>query len=370
MKNLLVVTAMIASSYAMADVDYSHCQKALIREGIQVTPQGDLSAPFGFQENPDKSAPVQTATGSEQVYTYKGHQLGLNGKPVEKKILVKRDQDQNIIGVTTSQAKIDAHTVQWYKQLALNGAIHSGLTPDSYTYDPMVTVSAPDAQNMMGKQVPLSKLTKEQAKQFGVDIDDLRKLRRQVRKDKKAMKKLADGYTKLLDKSNMILPNGMEVSMEIKDGICQVNSLAQIGHDVKAKKNVSGHVLNRERCEAVNKISAKYKSQLDSCAETNMKMMSELYPAPQQGIVGGVNGGAYPAAPMGGMGMGMGIGYPVGFGGGFGYGGYGQGAETFECQQVFGELSMGGYIGGAASGSAGGYGSGSSKAVKGTSTQQ
>ena len=367
MKNALIVSAMLASSFASAAVDYSHCQQALMMEGLHIDHEGKISVPFGFQANPDVSEATAGLNGqSSQTYTYKSQMLDLKGKPIEKKIQVTKDKDGNIVFVNTAQSKLEPQTLQMHKQMALQGAVHSGLTFDSLTYDPFVQVggSTPGQQFAQGNYVQLSKLSKEQAKQFGVDIDELRKLRREVKKDKKTLKKIADGYERLLDKSHMMIPNGSEMAFEVKDGVCKVNGVTKVLHDTKAKVNHAGQSLNAERCEKVNKISSKYKKELESCSQSNMKMNQELYS--EGGMVGGINGGGMAGGYIGGAAGG----YNPYMGGGYGYGmgGYGMmgGSEVWDCQAYFGE----GFGGGMAGGYVGGMGSGSSSSNKKSSTGQ
>ena len=295
MKHLLIAsTLLVSSAYASETyTDYSHCQQPLMMEGLNITPDGKISTPFGFQGAPDVVTDKPAEDGSRaETLTFKSQMRALNGKPIEKIVKVTRDKEGRITSVSTSQDKMDGQQIQMFKQMALQNAVHSGLSMDSITYDPMVQINDADAVSQgfsYGKYVPLSKLSKKQAEQFGVDIDDLRKLRREVKKDKKALKKIQDGYEKLLAKSHMMLPNGAKVDFKIANGGCSVQSVQKGLFDTKEKKNAHGQKLDTDRCEKVNKISGKYRAQMQSCAMTNMQMSQELWTL--DGGVGGVNGG-------------------------------------------------------------------------------
>lgn len=360
MKKILVVTAIIASSHALAQgvipsVDYSHCQQAIgVMGGPQLNDRGELSPGFGQQANPDVKT-EEMAGFTHLTYTFKSQALGLKGKPQEMKYKVTKDKLGNVVEVYTAQDKIDPGMVNMHKQWALNGAVYSGVTQDSLAYDPMVMVSSADNGQMIGgKYLPLSKLSKEQAKQFGVDIDDLRSLKKQVKKDKKTLAKISDGYMKLLNKSHMMLPNGVDVEMKVIDGVCRPQSVTPVVYDSNAKVNNAFQKFDHERCENVLKIQKKYSKQLEACANTNFQMYQEMNPqGVQGGYVGGMQGGV--------NGVGMAGGYPMGGGYGMGYN-----SEMAQCQQYFGEMPQGGYGmgGGIAGGSAGGYSMGQKSEVK------
>jgi hypothetical protein len=362
MKNILLATAVLASSSVFAQgvipsIDYSHCQQALGFYGPQLNHKGEFMAGPGMQPNPDVSTAKMLNDETETTYAFKGQFLGMNGKPQVTKYKIRKDKNGNILEVNTAQDKIDAGTVSMHKQWALNGAVYSGVGFDSLTYDPMVMVGPADSQNIAGKYLPMSKLSKAQAKNLGVDLDDLKKLKKQSKKDQKSLSKITEGYSKLLDKSHMMIPNGAEYKMQVVDGVCKPTEVTQVVYDAKAKVNHAGQSVNHVRCDHVMKVHQKYEKQLQACANTNFEMFSELNP--QGGYVGGVNGGIA-GGMQGGIAGGAVGGYPGGiggggFGGGYGMGGgYGFNSEAMQCQQYFGQMPQGGYGMGSTSGSSGG----------------
>ncbi|MBA2406087.1 MAG: hypothetical protein H0V66_15030 [Bdellovibrionales bacterium] len=372
MKKILVVSALMVTQSVLASVDYSKCQQAIgIMGGPQLTENGELSPGFGQQPNPDVKTAKMLNDEIEITYTFKGQNLGLNGKPTESKYKVRKNKEGHVIEVQTSQDKLDPAMVNMHKQWALSGAVNSGISQDSLAYDPIVMLQPGDGKQTLGTFTNLSKLTKEQGKQFGVDIDDLRALRKQVRKDKKTLAKISEGYSKLLNKSSMMLPNGVDAFMEVKDGVCRPTQIFQVTHDAKTKTNHISSSVNQVRCDEILKIQKKYSKKLEACGNTNMEMFQEMYPqgggiggivgGMQGGMAGGIQGGYVQAYGQGGYPGGMGGGYGMGMGG---YG-YGFGGEVAQCNQYFGEMGgyvqggmAGGYVGGAQSGSTNGSGSG------------
>ncbi len=343
MKKFLMVSVVLASSHVFAQgvipsVDYSHCQQAIGLFGPQLNHKGEFAAGPGMQPIPDVKSINLPGGESETTYTFKGQMLGLNGRPQETKYKVKKDKNGIVTEVNTAQDKIDSQIVNSYKQSALSGAIYSGVAFDGFAYDPMVMVgpSAPGSQMAGGQYLPLSKLSKEQAKQFGVDLEELKALKKQKKRDQKSFTKISEGYSKLLEKSHIMIPNGVQVQMKVENGVCKTQQVKQIVFDAKLKQNQVGQQFNHERCESVLKIQQKYEKQLQSCANTNAQMFSEM------NSDGGMNGG-YAGGIAGGIGNG---GYPGAIGNvGFGMGGFGIGlmSEPFQCQQYFGAMPQGGY---------------------------
>jgi hypothetical protein len=370
MKYFLAFSVVLASSQGFAqgvkfEVDYSQCQQAIGHFGPQINHKGELEAAPGHQPNPDVKT-VELASGEKEVtYTFKSQMLGLNGKPIESKYKVKKDKSGAVTEISTAQDKIDSQTISMYKQMSLNSAVYSGLSFDSLAYDPMVMVGdAPVGQQFNGKYVQLTKLSKEDAKKLGVDTDELRALKKQTKKDKKTLAKISDNYSKLLDKSHVMIPNGSEVKMEVKDGACKAKSINQVVYDAKSKTNHVSSSVNNVRCAEVLKVQKKFQKRLDACSNVQMEMYEEMNPqgAINGGYAGGIAGGAQGGYPGGGM---MG-GYPVGFAGGYGMGmggygmGYGFNSESAQCQMYFGEAQQGGW-GGYGGGIVGGSSSGSKK---------
>jgi hypothetical protein len=375
MKNILVVSAVIASSAAFAQgvipsIDYSHCQQAIGFYGPQLNHKGEFLAGAGMQPNPDVSTSKLANDEIETTYAFKGQLLGINGKPQVTTYKIKKDKNGNIIEINTAQDKIDAGTVNMHKQWALNAAVYSGVAFDGLAYDPIVMVN--QSKSIIGPAdfMKMSKLSKAQAKKLGVDLDELKKLKKESKKDQKSLASITEGYSKLLDKSHMIVPNGANYKMQVVDGVCKPTEVTQVVYDVKAKVNHAGQSLNHVRCDHVMKVQKKFESKLEACANTNFEMYREMNPEGGivGGYVGGINGGIVGGGQGGvaagslGSGYGGGIaggvtggGYPGSYGGGYGMGGgFGFNTEAMQCQQYFGEMPQGGYGMGSTSGSSSG----------------
>ena len=358
MKKILVVSALIVSSHVLAQgvipsIDYSRCQQAIGFYGPQLNHKGELLAGAGMQPNPDVSTSKLANDEIETTYAFKGQLLGINGKPQVTTYKVKKDKNGNIIEINTAQDKIDARTVNMHKQWALNAAVYSGVAFDGLAYDPIVVVNQSKSTIGPADFMKMSKLSKAQAKKLGVDLDELKKLKKESKKDQKSLASITEGYSKLLDKSHMIVPNGTNYKMQVVDGVCKPTEVTQFVYDVKAKVNHAGQSLNHVFCDHVMKVQKKFESKLEACANTNFEMYREMNPEmnPEGGIVGGFNGG-HAGGIAGGV---TGGGYPGGFGGGYGMGGgFGFNTEVMQCQQYFGEMPQGGYGMGSTSGGSSG----------------
>ena len=368
MKYFLAFSVILSSSQGFAQgvipsVDYSQCQQAIGHFGPQINYKGELESAPGQQPNPDVKT-VDLSTGEKELtYTFKSQFLGMNGKPIESKYKVKKNKSGVVTEISTAQDKIDSQTISMYKQMSLNSAVYSGLSFDSLAYDPMVMVGdAPAGQQFGNKYVQLSKLSKEEAKNFGVDVDELRALKKQTRKDKKAMAKISDGYSKLLEKSHVMIPNGTEVKVEVKDGSCKPKSVNQVMYNAKTKTNHVSSSVNDVRCAEVLKVQKKYQQRLDACSNVQMEMFQEMNPR-EDGMVSGIQGG-YIGGAVAGANAG---GYPSSGFGGYGINPYATGMgfknESVQCQMFFGEYQQGAW-GSSGGGIVGGSSSGNQKSVK------
>lgn len=363
MKHLLVLSTLLASSaFAQGvrpSVDYQQCQRAIGFMGPQLNSFGEFDREAtGMLPAPDIDTKKTEDGGSRITYTYKSEGGPWNkGKPIVSVYSIEKDKDGNLKKIISGGEKMDSHQVKMHKQMLLESAVYTGVPMGGLSNDPVVTVSL---SNKGYYFTPLSKLDKGEAKKFGVDMDELRKLRSEKRKDDRVLKKLRDGYTKLFDKAPLMIPNGQEAEVEIKDGACVLNKVATRLYDPKSKETQIGSGVNRERCEGVNKISKKYEKQLQACANTNFQMSQEMYAlnnptaGVQGGMVGGIQGGQQQGGgtTSGNVYPGTGGGYVGGIQGGYigggyiggGYGGMGMPMnDTWECQAYFGEFQQGGY---------------------------
>lgn len=352
MKHIFVLSALIISSSLSAQVDYHQCQQALGYFGPQLDENGDFSkGPLLGLPVPDIET-TKTDAGSRVTYTYKypGGQFN-GGKPSSTIYVIEKDKEGRVSKIISGGDKVDPQNVKFTKEMMLESAVQSSLPYGSVTLDPIIAIDM-DAQGIV--QSPISKLDEAHAKKFGLDMSALKKLRAEVKKDKKSIAKIRKEYAKFFEKAPIMMPMGNEYEVEIKDGACQVKSVTGRTFDPKTKEIRKIPGLTRERCQEVSKVYKKYEQQLNSCAVVNMKLSAELgnglygYPGggyiggSAGGMVGGVAGG-YVGSVAGGMIGGAGGGYP----GGLGLAAqnpYGSsGPEMNQCTLLFGDQGSGGW---------------------------
>ena len=324
MKKFWIISAMLASYSFIAQaengVDYSNCQKGFGFSGPIIQPDGSILPPFGMESDPD----VKTIDGKdgqkEVIYQFNSKTAGFKGKPEKYQIKVKKDANGNIVSVSNVQEKMNDQRIKFHKEMMLQSAVYSGLPSNSQDFYPQPSfLSNPK-------------------------IKELRKQYREKIKDTKSLNKIRDGYSRFIDKSDMVIPNGVNVEMEIVNGTCSLKNVQMFSYDVKTKNNFMTQGLNRELCrdeinrqKEVHKKYQKFQNQLSECREIEFKMNQELRGQPiPGGIVGGSSGGG--VVLMGGPGIGgPGIGGP-GFGPGIGGPGFGPGIGglQYECMAYFG----------------------------------
>jgi hypothetical protein len=372
MKRVLLASTMLLSFNSFAqdfDDPFYGCQNALGFLGPQLDEKGNLpSAPNGMLPAPVIEEVKLEDGKSKKIYSYQYPGFA-GGKPMKSVYTVTKDKQGRVISMASGGDKMDNEAVQQYIDSMVQSATHMGIPFGSH--DPMMQVN--------GKYLPMSRLTKEEAKTLGVDLDELKKLKSSEKKDKKIVKKIRDGYKKLWTKSNMAIPNGEEAEFSWENGRCEVQKVSNRFYDVNAKKNIIGSTMDKNRCNHVVRTFRKYQKEATACAAVQRKVSDEFYQG--GGVVGGYNGGAVGGAiggytPYGGGiagGAGFGMGYPGGAMGIGGFGGFGSGdlsgaealphymsAEISKCYMTFGEPkgeywgqennSTGGYVGGASGG--------------------
>lgn len=336
MKKILVLSSLIISSMAMADVDYSRCMMSAGLYGATIDNDGKFQ-PSQWQ----KIKSVKTE-GNKETYIFEntGGGYGLGGSTHE--VQIERDAQGRIIKASTGGDKMDPKALKQYKDMMVQFSV-SGIggypmggfanqAPDFMTQEPQFYT----AEGI----IPLSKLSKEQAKQVGFEgnIENLQKMKSQWRKDKKVVKKIKDGYSKILDKTSLMVPMGQEAEFEVKDGVCLVKNVASKSYNTKTKEVVKTPGVSRETCEKIQNIQKKYEAKLNECQDVNMKVSQEYFENKVYG--GGMYGGI-----VGGMGGGLAGGHMGGYGGMIG-------ANPYQCQMLYGVGPIqGGYVGGMGSGS-------------------
>lgn len=355
MKKLLVATCVLASSMAFADVDYSRCLMSSGMWGASIDNDGKIQ--FG------QFMKLKSQKTEGKTETYEVESGGYGGTPFTTKFQIVRDDNGNIVKVSTGGDKLDAKAVKAYKDMVVNGSVYMGANAQ-YMGGGMVggyvggyggqMASNPWQGNYQrpdfmyseptfyvdNKMIPLSKLSKEEAKKAGFNgnIEELQKAKQQWRKDKKVIGKIKDGYSKVMEKTPLVIPMGQETDFEVKDGVCLVKGVAYKSFNTKTKEVVKTPGMSRENCEEMMNIHKKYETKLNECADVNMKMNNEYF---AKGIY---NGGGY-----------AGGGYAGGIVGGVSFGGYGMGSmSTFQCESLYGvgQVQAFGQTGGIVGGSA------------------
>jgi hypothetical protein len=367
MKNLLIVSAMLVSASAIGDteksgVDYSKCQRGAGFGGASIQPDGSILPPFGMKSNPDIKT-IDGANGEKElIYEFSSQGLDSKGKPTKHQFKIKKDANGNIISASNVQDKVSEEMIKYQKEWMLQTAVYSGIPMNSQDQYP---------QNSFLSNPKI----KEMRKEFKEKI-----------RDTKSLNKIREGYSRFIDKSDLFIPNGSKIDMEIVNGTCQVKNVQMFSYDVKNKVNVISQNVNGDFCrqeiqreKEVRKKYQKYDKQLSECHSIEFQMNQELNGQPfPGGIVGGSSGGIVGGSSsgsieeiggavggygaIGGPGIGglisggfYGIGGPISGGyygiggpgiggpgiGGPGIGGPGMFSMNFQCQMFFGDPLFG-----------------------------
>jgi len=282
MKKVLFATGLLMSSMVFADVDYSRCLMGSGLWGAQIDNDGKL------QFSQWQKIKSQKSEGKKETYVVETAAYG--GSPITTEYSIERDDLGHIVKVGVGGDKMDAKAVKNYKDSVVNNSIYMGTSaqymgggyvggaypggmaggigfgggfnnqyqaPDFMTSEPQFFVE--------GKMIPLSKLSKEDAKKAGFDgnIEALQKAKQQWRKDKKVVGKIKNGYAKIVEKSALVIPMGQESEFEVKDGVCLVKNVAYKSYNSKTKEVVKTPGVSREQCEKIQNIHKKYATKLN-----------------------------------------------------------------------------------------------------------
>ncbi|MFP5459219.1 MAG: hypothetical protein ACLGG7_10850 [Bacteriovoracia bacterium] len=338
---LFSILATLSFSTVAGDIDYSRCSMASGVAGVASIDNDGKLVPNQWAKLKGKST-----KGAVETYNFDVQGPFLQNL---KEVEVERNPETDIIRISTGGKAMTKAEVDEYKQQQINFAILQG-TSGSYSPEgkPHFLVQEPQFW-VDGQMIALSKLTDAQAKQLNLgDVAKLKELRSQWRKDKRVVQQLRDGFKKAMANAPLMIPMGQEAVLEIKDGVCVAQSIATKFYNTTTKSVVTLPSVNRDTCERQSVVRRKYQGELQKCGETQMKLMSELYPVPEGaavvGSLGGGVGGAVGGMVGGGYGGGMMGGYPgMGSFGGFGmYGGMGGFGGDFQCNVLLGEGMWGG----------------------------
>lgn len=351
MKYVLAASTLLFSlnTFAQDTVNpYFNCQYALV-PGPVLNEAGDFpSTGNAMMPTPTIQEKNLEDGKTQKIYTYQYPAFG-GGKPHKATYTITKDKQGRVLSVASGPDQLDHDAIQNYIDNMVKISVHRPVSMSSY--DPIMQVD--------GKMIPMSRLTKSEAKALGVDLDELKKLKSNERKDKKTVSKIHENYKKLLNKSNLMIPNGEQVEFNWENGSCAIQTVSSRLYDTKTKKNITTFTLDKSRCNHMVSVFRKHQKDATACADVQRKISQEMQ---QGGYVGGVNGGAVGGIAGGIAGGavggyypgGMGGGYPGGSMGGFAYGGFGyntlEGSESLppyismelsKCYMTFGEPKEG-----------------------------
>ena len=341
MKPNLVLLFILLSGTVAADVDYSRCQIGIGSTAF-IDNDGKVHAPFGSTLKDKKTeGKVETYTFSIPNYS------DPKAKPIDHKMVVERNDLGHVVKVNAGDNPSPV-AVKAFKESMTKFMISSTSTPSQTMggYRPFdqreleFTVVEDTASSKTVRSVPLSQLSEAQAKQLGINnLEELKRLKKQWRKDKKTLARLEKGFTQMMDTAPVQMPVGNLAEFEIKDGVCQLSKVTQRAYNTKTKEIVNTQTHSRALCEGSLKVQKKYRSELDKCQDLQSKVMNEMYQAGGgMGAYGGMGsyGGGMAVGSMGGFGANLGVGGFNPYMGGF-YGG------SDICQMYFGDVSPFGF---------------------------
>ncbi len=349
MKKMLLVTGLLVSGLAQADIDYSRCMYSagLSFQGVTITNDGKVE--------PQEHMVLKSAHGDGKTESYtfamKEKSPFMGGANYEVTVTVERDEQGRIIRAGTGGDKPDQKLIDMWKNYYAQ-PLYGGWGRNSGP-----------VYNIDGKKIPLEKVTKEQAKEagFAENLDQFRKLNSARRKDKKTLKKMKETYSKIHAKADYVIPFGSEAEFDFKDGVCMTKSTSSKNYSTKTKEVTKQLISSREGCEEVQKLYKKYETKLNECSTVQQSLNNEYYEnfykkKMQNNPYGGMYGGM-----AGGMAGGIAGGYVTGgMGGGVVVGGFpGQNtgliqSELWSCEYTYGVGKIGlGIVGGSQSGTLG-----------------
>jgi hypothetical protein len=333
MKKAFLVTSLLVSSLAYADVDYSRC---LVATGIN---GGTFDNDGQFLPSKWQKLKSKTTDGNKETYILESVPYGGLSEVVTNEVVIERDDQGKIIKASTGGDKMDPKSIQQYRDRMIDTSINGNTLAGINTYEPQIYLD--------GKAVSLSNLTKKQAESTGFkgNFEQIKKLKTQWRKDKKIVQQIKDAYSKILDSSSLLIPMGQEANFEIKDGVCLVKDVAYKKYDPKSKQVVKVAGISRQDCENAQIIHKKYEAKLNECNLVDGKIAQEYSVKGINAHTGGIAGGN-----MGGFPGGMGNGYGGGMLGGSGSQ---PTLPMYHCNMLYGvgPIGMGGMVGGIKGGS-------------------
>ena len=344
MRKFIVPVLATLSLSAFADTDYSRCNSNFITSGISINNDSKVVPSSPFIEISD----IKTE-GKKETYTIKGKN-GANpgfqyGGGTGTTVSVIRDDQGRIASVIIGDEKPNDKSIKEYKSnmASMMGTFASGTYEPSVYFDPN---AGERADGGTPRYIPVSQLSKKDLLTMGIDLspEDLKKMQKQWKKDKKTQKKLADAYAKIYQSPQQYIPMGTSAHFEFVDGSCVPSLITSNAYYEKNKTVSTSTVYSKNECEDIERVFLKHQKKMTECQSYEAKEMAQDWNTIYGSSMSGIGGG---------YGMGMGVGM-MGFGG---YGGFGGGSSMSQLQMkkmncdMYKNGSFGGYVGGSASGS-------------------
>lgn len=143
------------------------------------------------------------------------------------------------------------------------------------------------------------------------NIEELKKMKGQWRKDKKTVTKFKEAYAPIIEKTAIQIPAGSSTQFEIKDGVCLVSSASFRTYNTQDKKISEYKYIDKNTCDELLAVKKKHESKLNDCQKVETDFQIDL--VNKMGINNsyasylGTNGLGYVSAGgLGGIGFGMG----------------------------------------------------------------
>ena len=349
-KFFLVSLALASSMSFAAEVDYSRCT---MYGGVQLDHDGKVHA------NQFQTIKSQRIDGNKEHLVFES---SYGSKKFQQEVTLERDAQGRVLKVVSGGERPSAQVLQQYKDMMVNSAVAmapmaTGSFSGGYGQQGFMTqepsywlkkkkAAAPQegSSTQFGygigfggsdpnyEMVPLSKLTSDQAKAVGIDnVDELKRLRQQWKRDKKTANKLRDGYSKVVERSALVVPMGMETEFDIQDGVCTPKSMSSRFYNSQSGQVNTFPISSKEKCDKIRTVYQRHERKINECNQAGMKVSTDFFKEMygEGGMVAGSAGG-YVAGVAGGMSGGigyMGAGMAGGMMGGYGggYGGMGMG---------------------------------------------
>jgi hypothetical protein len=329
MKNVFILSSLLLTTVASADIDYSRCLAVSGMYGAYINNDGKLEVGLNH-----KIKSIETK-GNKEKYLLESGGMGLSST---LEVELERDDKGRIRKITTGGEAPSKESLKQYKELIVQSSVYSGMPLGSHMVnEPLFNVASKKGDKMENRFKKISEISPSEAKELNlpISVEELKRLKKQWRKDKKDIAKLRQGYEAIVEKGHLVMPLGQQTEMEIADNVCMITKMTSRFYDLQNKqiRNVEG--LTKDKCETISSFHKKHEKEINKCNVSEANIFHDWLKVTKDeddlllGLGGGIGG--YP----GGMGGGMVGGYSAGMGGGMvgGHtGGMGGGAQSFSGQ--------------------------------------